>query len=438
MSTPRRLVATLLIFVAFALGHAAPAASWDRDVDALAKRGLPNLTEVLTGRFARYPEEFYAKRLEFSVEEIDSDVRNYDAYDDAAVACFHIGRLSGAIKWMEDKASILDAAEAAGSDVSRERFRQLSNQAWLLARRWREAGSPSDNLADLIAARDALKRALEIDPNPPLGRERSELILLEWTIDANQPESRDATPTRLSERWEAAARAELNLPEGKLPDSHLARATESWLGLIATGDAWGSTDVFEAVAALLAARGDSNFQCLASLRCEELIDAGHGSAHPLAAEGEALKAIVGMAANADPKIEPLMRSALRIAYRDLRGSSAAWSRHREKYVLKGIEEGKHPDTHSRFWSEYAPISQVRWRKPEEASYGDSGLLVDLTAHNAFAELLEEEERRAAFHRLLFALGSCALFACGVVVAVLGGKKTRSARSIEAARRKKAR
>jgi len=51
----------------------AHACLWDRDTLAAEARGLPGITEVITGRFDRFPAFFYEMRLERVAAEVEAD-----------------------------------------------------------------------------------------------------------------------------------------------------------------------------------------------------------------------------------------------------------------------------------------------------------------------------------------------------------------------------
>ena len=81
---------------------------WDRDTLASEAKGRPGLTETLTGRFPRFPDQYYEMRLERVAAEIATDSTILALYDDAGVAADRLHRGDEAIEWMQKKKTVLD------------------------------------------------------------------------------------------------------------------------------------------------------------------------------------------------------------------------------------------------------------------------------------------------------------------------------------------
>jgi len=100
---------------------------WDRDTLAAEAKGLPGITEIITGRFDRFPPLYYEMRLERVSGQLVYELDNLDLYDDAGVACDRLGRSDEAIGWMGRKFEAMDRLEAEGLDVGEHRYRYLAN-----------------------------------------------------------------------------------------------------------------------------------------------------------------------------------------------------------------------------------------------------------------------------------------------------------------------
>jgi hypothetical protein len=73
---------------------------------------LPEVIEVIAGRFERNPPLYYEMRLERAKGRIARDPLDLPAFDDAGVACDRLGRGDEAIAWMAQKKAALDAMPA--------------------------------------------------------------------------------------------------------------------------------------------------------------------------------------------------------------------------------------------------------------------------------------------------------------------------------------
>src|SRR5262245_54257239 len=76
---------------------------WDRDTLAAEARGIPDIIQVITGRFERNPPLYYEMRLKRATARIADHPDDLEAYDDAGVACDRLGLGDEAIGWMEKK-----------------------------------------------------------------------------------------------------------------------------------------------------------------------------------------------------------------------------------------------------------------------------------------------------------------------------------------------
>ena len=161
------------------LAGVAHACLWDRDTLAAEAKGLPGITEIITGRFDRFPTLFYEMRLERVTAAIVSDPDNLGLYDDAGVACDRLGRSDEAIAWMERKLLVMDRLESEGADVGEHRYRYLANLGTFLVHRWLKSGSDREDMTDVERSRELIAAAIELNPDAHFG------YTDQWADDAN-------------------------------------------------------------------------------------------------------------------------------------------------------------------------------------------------------------------------------------------------------------
>jgi tetratricopeptide (TPR) repeat protein len=334
-----RVVGVALVL---AFGPAAWACLWDDDTLAAESRGLPDVVRIITGRFERNPPFYYAMRRERAAARVASDPDDLEAYDNAGVACDRLGRGDEAIAWMERKAERLDAMGRSHIDpaaLREHRYRYLANVGTFWVHRWARDGADRARLDEVRTARDFIAQAIEINPDAHFGRERFQLMALDWILDP--------PPWKDGERLPGFV-------DFEDPVNRTDAAVRGIAGLIALGNAWESVDVFNTLAQALEHAGDrSSLAELARLRCEELIDAGRRSLLPGApTEAEALKQSVYYASKTVGMNMIRARNEIVETYRQLRAEADAWHQARTEFLLARLQAGRHPDTDPHFWNGY--------------------------------------------------------------------------------------
>lgn len=323
---------------------------WDRDTPAHEAGGMPEVVAVLTGRFERNPPLFYEVRLGRIAVHLRAHPEDLAAYDDAGVACDRLGRGDEAVSWMERKRARLDRLDASRPEVKEPWYRYHANLGTFLVHRWARTGAGRSRIAEVRAARDEIARALEINPDAHFGREKYQLLALEWIADPPKAEGSPYLPNLLGWSFDDIY--------GEQTDPEEAHAAVRGLtGLVVLGDAWESVDVFHTLNVALQ-RDSSGFErgreggrntlaYLAWLRCRELVDAGRGSMLPAAPRGNALKALLPRPdfVKADALLDP--------AFARLRAEADAWHAARTAFMVGRLEEGRHPDTDPHFWAGYS-------------------------------------------------------------------------------------
>jgi hypothetical protein len=341
----RTLTAIALLF---GLPLSVAACLWDRDTPAREARGMPEVVASLTGRFARNPPLYYEMRLARVAAHLEEHPGDFAAYDDAGVACDRLGLGDEAISWMEKKKARLEALDPSLPEAKEHLYRYHANLGTFLVHRWARRGADREKIDEVKAARDEIARALEINPDAHFGREKYQLLALEWIIEPPKAESPQPLPNLLG--WDFGD--EVRQIDPKEADD----AARGLSGLVVLGNAWESVDVFYALSVALqhdslGFRGDfegarNTLAYLAWLRCRELIDAGKGSMLPDAPKGEALKALLPQ-----PRFVQ-SASELDSPFSKLRAEADAWHAARTAFMTGRLKAGRHPDTDPRFWDGY--------------------------------------------------------------------------------------
>src|SRR5262249_28776959 len=343
-SVSRRFALLLLLLVPGPLA----ACLWDTDTLRYELKSFPEVVQVISGRFERNPPYYYEMRLQRAAAEIEKHPDHLDAYDDAGVACDRLGRGDEAIEWMEKKRKRLKSANANDPKVRDHRYRYLANVGTFWAHHWFRSGADRDRIDELKTGRDFIKQAIELNPDAHFGREKYQLMVMEWLIappsvkdDASQlPDILGVTPDNSNSEHRGRVLSTVESEE----------AIKGLTGLIVLGDAWQSVDVFHALSLALFRQHKRGASYLAHLRCCELIDQGRRSALPRAPTGEKLKDALkhnGGWYHSDKAL-----ADFRSTYQMLREEADRWQQARQGYMMTRLIQGRHPDTDSTFWAEY--------------------------------------------------------------------------------------
>ncbi|MBO6513184.1 MAG: hypothetical protein JJ974_04385 [Phycisphaerales bacterium] len=330
------------------LAVTAHACLWDRDTLATEARGLPGITEIITGRFDRFPPLFYEMRLERVTGELADDPDNLDLYDDAGVACDRLGLSDEAIGWMERKLVVMDRLEAKGIDVSEHRYRYLANLGTFYVHRWLKNGASREDMADVERSRDLIAAAIELNPEAHFGRERYQLLAIKSLLLSDSERSE---MTSFLGVISPKARQLSNYPDGTLLELGYADAAEGISGLIQLGSAWQSIEVYRALEYALASEGHGVLSMLAHLRVHELTEIQYrldpSAPKPVELQDCEFPDIVSRYDAASLHDE---------FYIDARTEADAWTHDRNNYLTARLLDGRHPDTDPKFWSNWKETS----------------------------------------------------------------------------------
>lgn len=170
------------------LASSARGAHWDYDTEQMQRMIEPGELEIMVGKFFRHSDQFYEWRISNRTKKIAahdageaplSDDQLASAYNDWAVALNSLGRPQEAIEVMREKAEKLPDVDS---------FKTLANLATFL----NDAGQSA-------AAAQTLEQALAINPDPPLGREPVELLLIQYQDQAEDDPTSPIDPSDRSE-----------------------------------------------------------------------------------------------------------------------------------------------------------------------------------------------------------------------------------------------
>ena len=364
----------VLALVVVAAGSPAFACLWDSDTLRQEAAGLPGVLEVLVGRFDRFPPAYYERRIEIATARHEADGGDLGAYDDVAVSHDRLGDADAAIEWMAKKRAALDALD--GGDSEHE-YRYLANLGTFHAHRWIRGGADRSDLTDLKTARDLIAAAIELNPDAHFGREKYQLMAIEW-LSAGEDRGLGIAPSPLDAIVDDLyGDYSVNRTTDRsrfLEGGEYADAVEGLLGLIVLGNAWASVDVHYALAIPLAARGDASLVHICRLRVDELVEDGSQS---LAAswsdeaiggewfdDGAVWSSVwpVDGFADQDRGIEAWYESA--------RKEAKSWRARRNDYVIEQIGLGRHPDTHPDYWVGWVETSSMP--QPPNGLFGLAG------------------------------------------------------------------
>lgn len=321
---------------------------WDRDTLAFEASGYPGITEIITGRFDRFPPLYYEMRLERVANEIESAPDNLDLYDDAGVACDRLGRHDEAIEWMARKRDVLDRLANEGKADSEHEYHYLANLGTMHIHRWLNNGANRDDLYDVERSHELIAAAIELNPDAHFGRERYQLLAIKWILDGYlhdedeywQPSIVESIPGN-STTWGQDRFAKMGYDD----------IVDGFAGLIALGNAWESIDIYYALSLALNSQNHTSLYLLAQYRIVELVQDGKRSLSPdfdyntngqNYSSGEIFAEIQG----------DYPQKLSKTYYPNAREEADGWVQRRNEYALEQLQRGDHPDTHPSFWADW--------------------------------------------------------------------------------------
>lgn len=345
---------------------------WDRDRPG--DSSVPSVFDVISGRFDRYPSEYYqlrAQRLETELaklpefgagttltpDQLKQVADALPAMDDAAVAFYRQGDFARAIILLDRKNRLAEAIRAERTATAKqEAYRAVANKAACLAARARaNPGTP-----DLRDARDLLAAAVKDDPYN--ADAQWTLAEIEWLLSepTYAPGDEPLFPNLLG-LTAAAFRGARN------SDALARNKVAGCIPYLCRRVAYEGTDNIDLMYALslaLELSGRHEEAVLAWLKICELVDNGAVSDVANAPAARGLKRAMGVHLG-----EIYERDAAEKLYAELTSQAEAWRQSRLKYLEANLKNGRHPDTDPAFWAGWSlqdPAVIQPGQPPEDA------------------------------------------------------------------------
>ncbi len=261
---------------------------------------------------------------------------------------------------MARKRALLPAFNAKNSANKEAWYRYFANAGTFRAHRFLRAGAPSQKLGETKTARAQIKRALQIKPNAHFGREKYQLMAMDWIIARKSKRTKDTLGQWIArgDKWKPIGR------DTTLANSGRKRAVEGLSGLIVLGGAWESPDVFEALGAALETRDSVTLRYIAFLRAQELLDKNKPSWAESKQISEALNPNGSALFDYRYAVNAINASNLEELFFRCRTEAEGWNALRQEWMTAKLKRGLHPDTNSNFWESYGesepPSLDIQW------------------------------------------------------------------------------
>lgn len=330
----------------------ASACLWDSDTLRDERRGLPGIAEVLAGRWERHSAFFYEDRAKRAAATIEREPMNLAAWDDLAVAYEKLGQVDRAIETIERKAALKPGE-----------YTTEANWGTFLVHR-----------GDYEAGLAHLRRALEINPDAHFGRERYQVMAVEYLLAAKSdptvfergsfawPIVLDAHEIKMTTGPEYDDRAYAvtgRSKRGELSDStrsKLDKAIEGVVGMLRFGPGT-SPHLYAALGDLLIGRGDFHLAYRAFGRARDL---GHPSPRWI-----------------DERLKTCRRSSERgadfddVLIAEERSRGEAWTSAYQRFEDDRVRRAEPIDDAARaaFYAEHGgPQAPIGWMTPDEMRF----------------------------------------------------------------------
>lgn len=249
----RRLLAFLLTVV---LTAPAAACEWDYDTLRMEREQFPGTLELIVGKFLRHSDTFYEWRVKDRTAKIAAaksgvlmleDEELARVYDDLAVAYDKLGQHDQAIETIREKAERLPNVG---------QYETHANLGTFLV----HAGRYEEGLVEL-------NKAIEINPDAHFGREKYQVLLVEYLMEKRGGDGELTLPlnadaeARYSDyggpfaHWLLEKQGLYTSEDAKVIEEEMNRATKGLLGMMRFGN-FHSPILLEAVGDLLLFRHD--------------------------------------------------------------------------------------------------------------------------------------------------------------------------------------
>jgi len=406
----RKSLATWLICCAVAvLAFPTPACINDHDSDSLAKQAkpLPDLLDIIVGRFPRNPPLYYQMRIDRELPEVAKNPRLFGDYDDVAAAYDKLGNPAKALAWMARKKAALPAYDWRNPAIKDAWYRYYANDGTFRVHAWLRSGAKKAAVGEMDQACDEIQKAIEINPHAHFGREPYQLMVMQWIEEATR---NPAGASPLSQSFQP------DIPNFGTPSPAVEKspgeAAKGLSSLVVLGGAWESPDIFDALSVSLGLPKTVTLGYMAQLRCKELLESGKQSVIPSSLTVDYLQfENTELDMSHTWTVNRANRLTLEKLFTQIRASADAWQANRTAFMISRLQAGRHPDTDPRFWDGYMETPRldidVTWLTTSEVMAEESAKenwereawIVGLTAVALlgclfFGVLIVREQRRA--------------------------------------------
>lgn len=289
---------------------------WDRDTVAMELKGMPEIQDVIAGRFERNPDLFYEMRIDRITQA--GPAMTFEEYFDVAVAFDRLGKHDEAIGWIDqidERISKVKMGDAEWKDLS---YKRNANLGTFYVHRGLKSGDAG--LADLKRGLELLEEAVVINPEAHFGREKVQIALVQ---------------DRIFEIETGFGLTEVDLTREEIQ--------EGVIGMMVLGNAWESARVWSWLLGAID-KQDGNVADLIVRRINE-IDPKFDRY-----ELQLPEPLYGL------HLEPeSSKSQGKQVFGLLRMNGDQWSKTREEFLTAGLQAGRHPDTDEDFWEGYEEV-----------------------------------------------------------------------------------
>lgn len=148
----------LAVFIGLTVPVPARACLWDRDTMKEESLGLKDVADIVGGRIRKHSAFFYEQKVAYTRPLLVGPRATAALYDDLAVAYDKLGRTDEALAVMADKESRFPGAYTTASNT----------------------GTFYSHRGDHDRALEHLRKALAMNPNAHFGREKYQIMLVEY------------------------------------------------------------------------------------------------------------------------------------------------------------------------------------------------------------------------------------------------------------------
>jgi hypothetical protein len=311
---------------------------WDRDTLSAEADGRTEVLNAIIGNYDQFPPEYYEARVQRVTWEITKNPDEFYLFDDLGVAWDRLGKFDDAISIMQAKKERMDRLGDSLENKSEHEYRYLANIGTFHVHRWLQKGKDWEHKEDLVQGRDFIQQAIELNPDAHFGREKYQLMIVDWLIDLPEDPTLDVLENKRSLFSNNNLRKEENISE----------SITGLTGIITMGAGGESIELFHTLSNQLFIEGRSSVAYLAKLRKIELFEQDRPVLHPGFLELTEEELSYTITARGGSLVEDLEQ--LDDWYALSRKRVLEANARRMNYLKEMLKDNKHPDTHPELWS----------------------------------------------------------------------------------------